>query len=471
MADVLLNFGIDPSSGSSIASQLDKIISGMHPKVKLDIDDSATKAAYKEYKRLNEIIVSTTKSISQMSSGKGPNSTEYVDRMKSQLRQLMNLKTALNNGLNGGDAIFKSDFTATLDKILAKISDIKGAYETIDGTKMFEGSTKYEQSLSGVEAKLREVTALQSDLANGTKIADEKTASDINRVAAEFQNLAANMDGMKVDEYREKFSGLSRELENLQSKVTTPVQLLGDDPTKLASTMGELQRILNSIDSLQERIQSGKGVASSETVDGLNALRNAVRQFYAEAESAPKDLGAEKVAQFRSQLVKLQGDVKTSSSVFNNFFNGFGAGIKSYLAMSLSWMRIIQTTIQEVKQMVETSIELDTAFTQLQIVTRVSDSEMGQFAGTLAETAKNMSSSVKDMAEVATVYARLGYTLDESNVMAQYTAMIQNVGDIDSGAASDALTAIVKAYGMGVEDIESVMDRMVEVGKEYCPAA
>ena len=472
MADVQLIFGIDPTSRSTIESGLNNILSGMHPKVKVNIDTGDVRAAYSEYRRLNGVIESTYKEINKLNSGANPNKDVYSSQLQTQLQRLESLKAALNKGgVFEGTVITGKNFGNLLDEILAKISDIKVAFSTVENgnymTTLGNSAGQYEQALGKVEEKIRTVSSLQTELNDGTKVADAGTTQKINELGTAFEKLAQDMHGMPAEQFREQFAKLSNELARLQSQVKTPVKLLGDDPTRLANTMGEVQRMMNNVANLQEKMALGKGVAKSGTATELNNMRAALQQFSVEMKNMPADEASQKVAQFRAKIIELTGAVRANSSIFANFFGGFGAGIKSYLAMTFSWYRIIGTTIQELKQMVGTAVDLNSAFTQLQIVTRVSDSQMADFSHTLADTAKNMSASVKDMTEVATVYARLGYSLEESNVLAQYTAMLQNVGDIDSGAASDALTAIVKAYGKGVDDIEGLMDKMVEVGNNF----
>jgi TP901 family phage tail tape measure protein len=57
--------------------------------------------------------------------------------------------------------------------------------------------------------------------------------------------------------------------------------------------------------------------------------------------------------------------------------------------------------------------------------------------------------------------------MEESQILAKYTQMLQNVGDVDVTTAQNAITALTKAYGIGVTDIEEVMDKLVVVGNNF----
>ena len=99
--------------------------------------------------------------------------------------------------------------------------------------------------------------------------------------------------------------------------------------------------------------------------------------------------------------------------------------------------------------------------TQLRIVTHANAQEMSDYSDTIAKTATRIGSSISDLVDSTTTFARLGYTMDESSQLAEFTAMLQNVGDIDVSGAQDAITSIIKAFGADVDDIESIMDKLV----------
>ena len=75
-----------------------------------------------------------------------------------------------------------------------------------------------------------------------------------------------------------------------------------------------------------------------------------------------------------------------------------------------------------------------------------------------------------DITNAATTYARLGYSLEEAAKLAEYTAKLQNVGDIESSDAQDAVTAILKAYDeIDADHIEEVMNKLITTGRKNCP--
>lgn len=105
--------------------------------------------------------------------------------------------------------------------------------------------------------------------------------------------------------------------------------------------------------------------------------------------------------------------------------------------------------------------------TQLRIVTNESEGAYQRYGDEVARTAQKIGSSMTDIIDATTVFARLGYSLEESSTLAELTAMLQRVGDIDAGDAQSALTSIIKAYDLDVKDMELVMDKLVTVGNNF----
>jgi hypothetical protein len=60
--------------------------------------------------------------------------------------------------------------------------------------------------------------------------------------------------------------------------------------------------------------------------------------------------------------------------------------------------------------MVKTTIEIDSAMTQLQIVTKANDETMAKFGETAANISKKIGSAITDFTSSVTTFARLGLT-------------------------------------------------------------
>ena len=148
----------------------------------------------------------------------------------------------------------------------------------------------------------------------------------------------------------------------------------------------------------------------------------------------------------------------------------FGATLKNALGIGSAaavTIRSIQTINRLAKDMVENANRINDSMTQLKIVTKENDEVYKQYGQDVAQTAMEIGASISDLIDLTTTYARLGYSLQESSQLAKYSSMLKNVGDIDVSKTQNAVTAIVKAYDLGANEIESIMDKLVKVGNGF----
>lgn len=124
----------------------------------------------------------------------------------------------------------------------------------------------------------------------------------------------------------------------------------------------------------------------------------------------------------------------------------------------------LRKALREVYQNV---VELDDALTEFSIVSGKTGNELSDFADKAFESAKRIRAGVTDVIDAATVYSRLGFNDQESLQYAELTTMFSKVGDVDISDAESNITALVKAYNVGADELESALDKIVYVGNAF----
>lgn len=112
-------------------------------------------------------------------------------------------------------------------------------------------------------------------------------------------------------------------------------------------------------------------------------------------------------------------------------------------------------------------VEIDTAMTELKIVTRENDAALEKYAKTAEKTAQKIGASVTDLIKSTTTYARLGFSLDEAGTLSELTTAYSKVGDVSIDDATKNITGIVKAYKVGADDLEFIIDKLIYVGRNF----
>ncbi len=160
--------------------------------------------------------------------------------------------------------------------------------------------------------------------------------------------------------------------------------------------------------------------------------------------------------------VYLQENGLLTKSWFDQFKANFSGRVKTILSSM-----IIGAVTKNIKQIYTNVLEIDTAMTQLKIVTGENEAAFEDFSDTVAKSAKKIGASITDLIESTTTYARLGFSLAESEKYAELTAMYSKVANVDTNEATSNITSIIKAYDVSSDELESVLDKLTWVGNSY----
>ena len=126
---------------------------------------------------------------------------------------------------------------------------------------------------------------------------------------------------------------------------------------------------------------------------------------------------------------------------------------------------------RSIREIYNNVVQLDDALTEFSIVSGKAGRDLDDFADRAFEAAKRIRAGVTDVIDAATVYNRLGFSDSDSLKYAELTAMYSKVGDVEISDAESNITALIKAYNVGADQLELALDKMVYVGKQHCPAA
>lgn len=171
-----------------------------------------------------------------------------------------------------------------------------------------------------------------------------------------------------------------------------------------------------------------------------------------------------------AQLILLRKNMTAAGLAGQTFGQKVKAAFGKF-AQYVSVSTIIFSAIRSVKQMVSEVKELDSAMTQLQIVSGKSTSEIRKFGDEAIQVAKKIGVSATDILKASETYARLGYSLKDAMNLSEYTNIFANIASIDASSATDAITSVMKAYQLDAGDAEHITDILTKVGQEYAVSA
>ena len=434
----------------------------------------------KEYESLlKKIIETTTKARDFVSKNSEASTTKSYEGMIATVEELEGVVNSC-----------EKDFTR-LEGAIAS-SAFKGIAEIESATRSVElNLAEIKSSLTAAGTMGDPITAFQNQIKTATNLLNKNEALSSNE---SFKSLSGYVD--KVSKAIELCKNESVSLDDALKKVgldgatafATGKRAISDfglTVSQAGAAAKEEAAMLKNRESIQNAansaILSGEKALknwsaaehshNTESREAYAALKREVDQLKAATSGANKD--AESLRNLKSATSSVNSTLKETEATLvrnGNATEKFSAKIGNLVQKFSSWFTITQVimyTIRSIKKMVSASVELNSALTQMQIVTKASDSEMRAFSDSAAKAAKRVGSDITDFVSSATTYARLGQTMEESEWMAEYTAKLQALGEIDVSDAQDAVTSIIKAFDIDPMQIDKVMDKLIVVSNNF----
>jgi len=107
----------------------------------------------------------------------------------------------------------------------------------------------------------------------------------------------------------------------------------------------------------------------------------------------------------------------------------------SKIAQFFSISAIISQVISSVRKMKNAVYDIDSAMTNLYKVTDETDTKYQAFFSNSTKNAKALGSTISSLITHASQWAKLGFNLDESEILAKNSMIYANVGEVDDGHA------------------------------------
>lgn len=348
-----------------------------------------------------------------------------------------------------------------------------------------EGTSEYNTAAEKLNKAILQLIDAKNKLSNELidgedELSDEATKhnEEIQKNISSYSQLIGEMDGVKkslngmnsstADSKIDELIGKMKDLFFAERRANKEKDLLIQGTSEYSNAQSKINTLLASIAKHQTDWTAASKGSTKELYNEYQALASDLEKLNADMEN-----GAVSGGKFKKEFGRISGEVRRVDSEIKKAHKdtkSFGDRIQDVMtrfSAYFSGYNIIMKMVNAIKQMINVVRELDDAEAQLQIVTRAANSMMAENAKQIMKYSKETASVVKDMYSSQTTYARLGYSLDASAELAKYTAMLKNVGDIDVADAQDAITAIIKAFDIGTDDIEAVMDKLVVVGNNF----
>lgn len=305
------------------------------------------------------------------------------------------------------------------------------------------GNKSYGANLAAQQNKLNSYYTGTQEYKNASKSFKEyeKNVQDLQKLHTQYQTNPsnANQDAIikqneKVIQSYEKLNNEMKILSTTQSKALNPgegsiqankIRTYMENNTKAAKDYGA---------ALEEIAKKSESATTKGELQGANQ-------------------------DFKQMQAEISAKGLTGNSMFSEVKRGF-----SQISQFVGTYGILQSGMNKAQEMVQNTYDVDSAMTQLQMATGVSNDKAKDLMKTYSNMGHQLKATGTDVAASSTEWMKQGQSVEKSNKLAESSIKLSKVGDLTSENATKYLTSARKGYGItSAEDTLQIVDKMSSV--------
>lgn len=305
------------------------------------------------------------------------------------------------------------------------------------------GNKSYDANLAAQQNKLNSYYAGTQEYKNASKSFKEyeKNVQDLQKLHTQYQAkpTTANQDAIiqqneKVIQSYEKLNNEMKILNSTQTKALNPgegsiqankIRTYLENNTKAAKDYGDV---------LEDIAKKSESATTKGELQGANQ-------------------------DFKQMQAEISAKGLTGNSMFSEVKRGF-----SQISQFVGTYGILQSGMNKAQEMVQNTYDVDSAMTQLQMATGVSNDKAKDLMKTYSNMGHQLKATGTDVAASSTEWMKQGQSVEKSNKLAESSIKLSKVGDLTSENATKYLTSARKGYGItSAEDTLKIVDKMSSV--------
>lgn len=412
---------------------------------------------------------------------------KYLDRIKKDTNTIISYKKQLVSAGDETAAVYKNEISKAKKRIDYDVKQLEKKKLLTNEAKSLVNTYARQIELQDelTSAKLRDSAnnqAVKQSIADIKTYADyvEETIKLLKKLdtSQAFKNNSAND---KVKYSKQEISSILAEYQELYTQLQN--NPTGLDMTKLTSELTELDNrvkpTIKSISDFEAQLSNSDGAEKlalrikvlreqMQTWENANPkaakyYKNEFQNLYNMLDTSPDLSGLNEVAK-KFRVIKYEA--AQADKTGNTLFGTLKEKSKKFLGwMSMTWATT--TFFQNLKEMVNNVVELDSAMTNLKKVTDETKGTYNSFLTQTKKQAQELHSTITDLIEQTSVWAKLGYDLEKSSQLSEASMIYANVGEVDNEQAVTNIVSAMKAFDIAVDDVMSIPDVYNKLGNEF----
>lgn len=355
-----------------------------------------------------------------------------------------------NNQILSGLSIPLGDFETKLNGLkngTYTITEVTNAFKNLK-TEAANITKNFSAQLSSIDRAVRELSVGEQTIA-GLKAEIQGLGDaprEINDELVRCTDLLNNVKRIESESGRtEEWSAAYRKWEESLDSIQAKLRTIKKEQPNIASDI----QVKNTITRLNNQLAKNSRYSKD--------AKDKIKAWIDELERG--DVAAARLREINTEARTLHSNMsalnKTGLTFFERIKSKLGT-LSSYLSAS----SILATAIGTTRKGISSVYQLDTALVDLRKTAKMTEGQLNDFYFTSNDVAKQMGVTTEQILDQAAAWSRLGYnTAEQATQMAKYSSMFTKISpgmDIDS--ATDGLVSVMKAFKIGAENVDDVVD-------------
>lgn len=334
---------------------------------------------------------------------------------------------------------------AVSDKVAASLKvSSSGSASSSNSTKSGNNKIRYNVETGNYAARSSKMEKQLSVYSGQDTENVAKATTALKTYNEELGNLQNHFNGSK----RMNGSELAASFERMTKAGDTfknTLSQINDTQSKNLAT-GVAERGANKIAAYYE--------ANSKAVKKYGASLKELENQYRNAKTVEDKNGIEN--EFSTLKSRISAEGLTGKSRLDEAKRAF----KQIGQFAMTYGLIQNTVMQIPSQMISAVKDYDSAMTNMQMATGISNNQAQELMNTYSDMGKQLKVTGVDVATSATEWMKQGKTIEESNKLAQDSIVLSKIGDLSSDDATRTITAAMKSYDLNESQVMDFVDQI-----------
>ena len=377
-------------------------------------------------------------------------SSSSIDTITRDLQEMELAVTKVTTRMNGQNLNVRVDGIDQMGRAVSVVKEFDSVTGRMQRTSETVATSLKQMFTSADASKLNaDITALDANFV--------KLKGSVNNESTALAKLKTDLANIG------NISGLDRQQAEFE-RITQEVNRLS---VAYKEAYAENQALVSS-----QQLMSKKTILGNQIQTWMNNNTKAAKIYRTELEQIQRDLAnVGNASQFKA-VSSAFNELKTTAVAAGNAGKGILTRLKDNLT-SLSPLfgmgAMINTAIRGLKDMYQNVVSIDSAMTELRKVTNETEQSYSRFLNSASKRSVELGTTISDYINSTASFARLGFSLVDSQELAEVANIYNVVGDevknID--AASSSVISTLQAFGIEASNAMSIVDKFNEVGNNF----